>query len=196
MKRHLLILIIVHISLLFTNGQGTWSISISYSPRIEHRDPGIKNLLYYPISPCISTDFRMADRLSLSIGAYFHFEKDKVEAFGIPDKYYISKTFLYEVPLQFNYHLNDKTKKFAPYIKTAIRYTFYHLSIAMHDNESITTNNYNDSYILWDFGAGFNLRIKENIFLQSQISYGIGLKHAYEEFKYFEPLIGLRYTFN
>jgi hypothetical protein len=185
----------IHSCLFHITGQGSWSILISNSPRIEHRDPGVKNLLYYPFSPSISTDYRITDRFSLSCGAFFHYEKDKDYAIGIPSTYFVFNTYLYEVPIQLNYHLNDKTKKFAPFIKTAIRYTFYHLSSSMHRQEDIIKSHYNDSYILWDVGAGFTLKIKENFFVLSQISYGIGLKHEYKDFKYFEPLIGLGYRF-
>lgn len=66
----------------------------------------------------------------------------------------------------------------------------------MHDRENISKYNYEDSYILWDFGAGINFKIKHNFFILCQVSYGIGLKHEYEDFKYFEPLIGLVYKFN
>jgi hypothetical protein len=196
MTRHLLMLILVNICLLKVNGQGPWSISISNSPRIEHRDPRLKNLLYYPFSPSIITDYRMTDRFSFSTGVFFHYEKDKDHAIGIPSTYFIFKTYLYEVPIQSNYHFNDKTNKFDPFIKTAIRYTFYHLSSTMHVQEDIIKSHYNDSYVLWDFGAGLNFKIHENLFLRCQLSYGFGLIHEYKNFRYFEPLISLGYTFN
>ena len=196
MKKTLLSIIVIHIFIIQTYCQRPWSILISNTPRIEHRDLGIKNLLYYPISPSIGIDYNFTDRFSLLIGTFLHFDKDKDEAIGIPDRYFILKTSLYEVPFQFNYNLKDKSKIFVPFIKTAIRYSFYHLSATFHDNEDITTTNYNDSYILWDFGAGINFKIKENFFLRGQASYGLGLKHVYKDFKYFEPLIGLGYTFN
>jgi outer membrane autotransporter protein len=140
-------------------------------------------------------DYRIADKVSLSIGTFFHYDKEINDALGIPSAFLTSKTYLYEVPLQLNYHFKDYSKKFDPFLKTTVRYSYSYVSSTFQYQEDISKSHYNNSYVLWDIGAGLNFRINKNIFLGCQLSYGLALKYTYKNFKYIEPLISLGYTF-
>jgi len=198
-KNQLLILLILSYSG-FASGQKSWSLSISYSPRVEHRDSHIRDLFYYPLSPTLISNLRFADHFSASLGISFHFQKDRSEALYFVSSptlpsYVILRTYLYEIPFQLNYHFNDRERKLEPYIKTSFRYTLSHENGEMYFNGIEQDYNFNDSYILWDFGAGLDIKINEVLAIICQTSFGIGLKHYYDDFRYFEPLAGLRYSF-
>jgi hypothetical protein len=199
-SKNLLLIILILSSSMLAFGQRSWSVSISYSPRVEHRGSYIRDLFYYPLSPVFISDFRPTDHFSVSLGISFHYQKDRTESLYFvgtptPPSYCILRTYLYEIPLQFNLHIFDRSKKLDPFIKTSIRYTFSHESGEIY-YPGIQRNSYfNDNYVLWDFGAGLDINISETISIISQISYGIGLKHYFDDFKYFEPQAGLRYTF-
>lgn len=195
MKRQILIFAIFSIGFINANGQGPWSISIAYAPRIEHRGPYIRNLFYYPVSPGIIADLKITNRISLSSGLLFHYETDENYS-GSPHIRYTYKTYLFEVPLQTNYHLYAQTRKFDPFLKSSFRYTHFSLVLKREQTADIIKNQYDDYYFLLDFGAGLNLKIQDNIIFRLQLSYGLGIKHEYKNFRYFEPMISFGYKLN
>ena len=198
--RNLLLISLILLYPMLTFGQRFWSVSISNSPRVEHRGSYIKDLFYYPISPTLISNVRFTDHLSASIGIGFHFQKDRSEALYFvhsqtPPSYVILRTYLYEIPVQLNYHFNDKAKRLDPFLKTSIRYSLNYENGEMYFSGFEKNFTLDDSYILWDSGAGINININEAFSIICQVSFGIGLKHYFDNFRYFEPLAGVKYTF-
>jgi hypothetical protein len=198
MKKCLFILCIIFSSVLNVTAGDRWSISLSNSPRFEHRYAGEKNLYYYSFSPGFAADYRISDHLSVAGRLTFHHAKSLYEpiVYGLPLGYYIDlRNSLLEIPVQVNYHLLGGSHRLDPYFKAGIRYTYDHLTSVMTSFEGTETTYDNDSYFLADAGVGAYFRIKDNFSAIGEISYGIGINHFYSDFRYVETLIGLRYTF-
>ena len=178
-----------------------WSVSVSHSPKLGFNLFGSFPSQDYDESYLLSFDFRIINKISkkasYSLGVNYGSNKKHVYnlIFDGPGSDYFTGTNLIEVPMQFNFHLSNTSKRIDPYIKAAIRNCFfYKVSDGMFNFEpyNVSSSKY---FLFSDLGLGtfFILNDKYSIILESSIGYGLIYNRPY--LGYSQMLFGLNYTF-
>ena len=206
MKRHFIISIFFILMLMVrVNGQKTesqdlskWSVSFSVSPQFEVP----KYDSYAGESFLISFDnkfnYRFRDHFSLTFGLGFSFKESaslniNFNGLSYESENIFEKVYLFEFPLQINYHFQKRPKQIDPYFKIGLKNSFYY-----YDYESYSTQDQFKTYsikyaILLDMGIGSYLRISDRISFIYEASIGVGINYYVPDYTYFEGLVGLRY---
>ena len=165
MKRILLICCLLQYCCISLIGQKDeknhpWTIGTSYLPRLEKYERTRNYHLHYPLSFGLDIEYRINDQFSISLGKSLHYEKIKTIplTFGAPPRliYGYSTTTISEIPIQLKYfYTKDKTKKFLPFFKTALIYSFNSIySETLFVSQDFITYSQDEYYIFWQLGYG------------------------------------------
>jgi hypothetical protein len=179
-----------------------WTISFSYSPKIDI-SPWIYNLNdNYVSSFSIKADHRILTKFSYSFGVVYNnsIQKTWRLIFDAPgSEFSTKKTLILEFPLQLNYHLRAPDKNFDLYLMTSLNNSYSHQNYygeVYHglpsDGEfSIKKSKY---CLFYDIGLGTNINLSSSFSIIAETSIGFGLVYYTQKYRFFEGLIGLRYT--
>lgn len=208
--RKLFVIISIFISTLTltTSGQETktsekypWSLSLSFAPKVgfdlfRNIPPHDINESYL-LSLDLRADHKVSKKFFYSFGVNFSTNEKHVYhlRFDAASADYFSFGYLIEFPLQINYHFINDSKRINPYLKMAIRNSYYHLNSAGTYGASPYSISTSDYFLLSDLGLGTNFQLNDKFSILVESCIGYGLIYWRPNFGYYEGLLGLRYTF-
>ena len=185
-----------------SNDKAPWSISFSYSPKIDLSPYYYYNEKYVSAYN-LKTDHKITDKFSFSFGViYNHWIHNTKLALSDPPGTVIStiKILILEFPVQLNYHLRDSDKKFDPYLKMSI------------NNSYSLQNYYGEAYywlptdgpfsykrskycLFYNAGLGTNIKLSPSFSLVAETGVGFALVYYIKKYIFLEGQAGIRYTF-
>lgn len=175
-----------------------WSVSFSISPQFEVPEYDSYAGESFLVSFDNKFNYRFRDHFSLTFGLGFSFKKSDYlniifNGISYESENIFEKVYLFEFPLQINYHFLKSSKQIDPYLKIALKNSCYY-----YDNESysplVQFKTYSVKYsVLLEMGIGSYLKVTDRISFIYEASIGVGINYYVPDYSYFEGLVGLRY---
>lgn len=179
-----------------------WAISFSFSPKFDISPPHYAPNDNFVSAFSLKADHRILTKLSYSYGIVYNNSILKTMRLifdGLGSELSTNKILILEFPLQLNYHLRATAKKFDPYLMTSLNNSYSHQNYygkAYHglpsDGEfSIKRSKY---CLFYDIGLGTIISLNSSFSLIAETRVGWGLVYYTQKYRFFEGLVGLRYT--
>jgi len=176
-----------------------WSVSFSVSPQFEVPEYDSFAGESFLVSFDNKFNYRFKDHFSLTFGLGFSFKKSdyldiNFNGLSYESENIFEKVYLFEFPLQLNYHFRKSPKQIDPYFKIGLKNACYYYDYESYSSQ-VQFKTYSIKYsILLDVGIGSYLRISDRISFIYEASIGVGINYYVPGYIYFEGLAGLSYT--
>src|SRR4030042_1250802 len=181
--------------------KSVWSVTIGYAPDYDFnlsKHVPSEGDVYYFLGFIGRVDLKFSDHLSISTGVYPR--KREEDYLEMPTDswtpHYLDAhetRFFLEFPVQINYYFQNSSKSLTPYLKLAIRNSYYNRKMVGVNQDGPISINDKQYNLLSDIGIGSNLKIIPKLSLVGEICFGYCLVYDWSNRSYIDALVGLQY---